>query len=332
MTIIDIWIGILAFSIFLYVVLDGFDLGVGILFPMTKNAAQRDEMIASIAPVWDGNETWLIFTGVCLFGVFPKAYAILLSALYLPVIAMLIGLVFRGVAFEFRQADGHWKTFWDAGFHIGSVVVGFMQGVILGSLIQGLPIADGHYAGTAFGWITPFSLMTGLGVVTGYALMGAAWLWIKTHNEIHDMAETAVKVSLTLTFFSLGIISLWTPFLNPDYLHKWFDSSTISNHLMLGIPVLSVLSALLILYGLNKSRTALPFFGSILLFASGYIGVLYNLYPHIIPPNLTFADAASPESSLTFLLPGTLVLLPLVLGYFIYSHWVFRGKVTTLHD
>lgn len=326
MDIINVWIAILAFSVFMYVVLDGFDLGVGILFPLAANAQQKDQMIEAIAPVWDGNETWLIFTGVCLLAIFPKAYAALLSLLYIPVITMLLGLVFRGVAFEFREAGGHWKALWDSLFHLASVLVGFMQGMILGALIQGVNVQS-QSAQTWHDWMTPFTLMTGISVVFGYALMGASWLIVKTDGLLQETAHKATRITLGITFGSLVLISAWTPWLNPTYFHKWFSGSLTGSTMMIVIPLICIIAALLILTGINRHRSYQPFLGSVILFASGYIGVLFNLYPNIVPPDMTFQSAAAPESSLTFLLPGTLVLLPIVTSYFIYLHWVFRGKV-----
>jgi cytochrome d ubiquinol oxidase subunit II len=326
MDLVNIWVGILAFSIFMYVVLDGFDLGVGIAFLWIRDAKQRDQMISSIAPVWDGNETWLIFTGVCFFGIFPEAYSIMLSSLYIPVITMLLGLVFRGVAFEFREAGGIWKSWWDNVFNGGSILVAFTQGIILGSLIQGINIVDGHYIGNWFDWATPFSFFIGLAVVGGYTLIGTAWLILKTTGLLQTRARHNSTMALVFTFITLMIVSIWTPFLNGSYFHKWF--SLTGDKIAIIIPLLSVLAVVGYIYGIKKRRQSIPFMASILLFISGYLGVIYTMYPYILPPSLTFEAAAAPVSSLKFLLSGTLVLLPLVTGYFIYSHWVFRGKIS----
>ncbi|WP_321324957.1 cytochrome d ubiquinol oxidase subunit II [Thiomicrorhabdus sp.] len=341
MDLINAWAAILIFSIFMYVVLDGFDLGVGIIFPFFADSSQRDVMINSIAPVWDGNETWLIFTGVCLLAIFPKAYSILLPALYIPVIAMLLGLVFRGVAFEFREAGGAWKLRWDILFHIGSVVVAFSQGIILGSVIQGTTIFNGQFAGYWLDWLSPFTLFTGLAVVIGYALMGASWLVMKTTDGMQQKARTISAFAITITFVALIIISLWTTDLNQYYFDKWFNWPGYWFTLL--IPLMSIIATTWFIYGLYKQsqftqkqatekqvtakHQSTPFLASIALFASGYIGVLYNLYPYILPPNLTFKAAAAPDSSLHFLIIGTLVMLPIVVSYFVYSHYVFRGKV-----
>jgi len=327
MDLITTWATILIFAIFMYVALDGFDLGVGILFPFFAERQHRDQMINSIAPFWDGNETWLIFTGVCLLGIFPKAYSILLPALYIPVIAMLLGLVFRGVAFEFREAGGKWKLSWDLLFHIGSVVVAFAQGIILGSVIQGIDIQNGQFVGNWLAWFSPFSLFTGFAVVVGYALIGASWLFMKTSGTLQQNAGLYSLYALATTFIALIIISFWTTNLNQYYFNKWFDWPVCWFTLI--IPLLSITATACFIYGLYKQQHRTPFLASIALFASGYIGVLYNLYPYILPPSLTFKAAAAPDSSLHFLLIGTLIMLPIVVGYFIYSHWVFRGKVQT---
>ncbi|GAB6071301.1 cytochrome d ubiquinol oxidase subunit II [Thiomicrorhabdus hydrogeniphila] len=330
MDLITTWTAILIFALFMYVVLDGFDLGVGILLPFFAERKHRDQMVNSITPFWDGNETWLIFTGVCLLGIFPKSYSILLPALYIPVIAMLLGLVFRGIAFEFREMNQAWKLRWDIVFHIGSVVVAFAQGVILGSLIQGIDTQNGQFVGNWLAWMSPFALFTGFAVVVGYALMGASWLFMKTTLNLQEKVRLYSAYALAITFITLMIISFWTTNLNQYYFNKWFDWPRCWFTLL--IPLLSITAILWFIYGLYKQQHRIPFLASITLFASGYIGVLYNIYPYILPPSLTFKAAAAPDSSLHFLLMGTLIMLPIVASYFIYSHWVFKGKVHTEYE
>jgi len=327
MDLITAWAAILIFAIFMYVALDGFDLGVGILLPLFAEPQHRDDMINSIAPFWDGNETWLIFTGVCLLGIFPKAYSILLPALYLPVIGMLLGLVFRSVAFEFRKTGGTWKLRWDILFHIGSVIVAFTQGIILGSVIQGIDIQNGQFVGNWLAWLSPFSLFTGFAVVVSYALIGASWLFMRTRGTLQQKAKLYSLYALATTFIALIIISLWTTSLNQYYFNRWFDWPDCWFTLL--IPLLSIAATSWFIYGLDKQQHHTPFVASIVLFVSSYIGVLYNLYPYILPPSLTFKAAAAPDSSLHFLLVGTLIMLPIVVSYFIYSHWVFKGKAKT---
>lgn len=325
MTLIDSWILILAFAILMYVVLDGFDLGVGILMPFISEEESRAKMIASIAPVWDGNETWLIFSGVGLFAVFPKVYAILFSAIYVPAIAMLIGLIIRGVAFEFREIKPHWRQLWDFAFSIGSYTVAFMQGIILASLLQGIPIEQGQYAGNGWEWLTPFAFVTGVSVVFGYALMGGTWLVMKVDGKLQHRCRQLSLIALITTSIGLVAISVWTPTLNTYYFHKWLSSTGVL--WALSIAVLSAFFVFGVIKTLKSHRVYAPFWASIGLFISGFAGILFTLYPYALPPFITFEKAASSQQSLSFLLSGTLIILPIILVYFSYIHWTFRGKV-----
>ncbi len=320
-----IWAGLIAFAILAYVVLDGFDLGVGILFPLLRTERDRDLAMNSVAPVWDGNETWLVLGGGGLYAVFPLAYATILPALYAPLIAMLIGLIFRGVSFEFRWRTTRGKFLWDWGFAGGSLLATFAQGVTLGALVQGIHVVDRAYAGGWWDWLTPFSIVTGLALVAGYKLLGATWLVMKTGGELckhaRDMAGRAAVVTLLL----IGGVSLATPYLNPVYLERWFTGPTAAFSLI--VPSLVVLCAWQLFRGLAEGKDAQPFLAALGLFVLCYIGIGISFYPYMVPPGITIWDAAAPDESLAFLLVGAAVLLPLILGYTAYAYWVFRGKV-----
>lgn len=319
-----IWAGIIAFAILTYVVMDGFDLGVGILFPFFKGRERRDQMINTIAPVWDGNETWLVMGGGGLMAVFPLAYATILPALYAPILAMLLGLVVRGVAFEYR-----WRTkngiFWDCAFFGGSFVAGFSQGIVLGTMVQGISVTDRAYSGPFFEWLTPFSVMTGLAVVVGYSLLGSTWLILKTTGEVQEMARKAAPACLGLTLAGIVLFSAWTPWLDRAYLDRWFGSPTVVFSGL--VPALIAASVYFLVTALRKGNDTLPFFCSLALFVLGYAGVGISFYPYIVPTSLTIWQAAAPTKSLEFLLIGTCFLLPIILMYSAYAYWVFRGKV-----
>jgi cytochrome d ubiquinol oxidase subunit II len=320
-----IWAALIAFAVLAYVVLDGFDLGVALLFPFFPEKHDRDVMMNSVAPVWDGNETWLVLGGGGLMAVFPLAYATILPALYAPIIAMLLGLIFRGVAFEYRWRTKRWENFWNWAFTGGSAVAAFSQGVALGALVQGIPVVNRAYAGGWWDWLTPFSLATGVALVIGYALLGATWLVMKTTGELLEKARRIALVTAVLTLASMGIFSLWTPFLEPLYLERWFGWPTAIFSVV--VPVLVLGCFALLFYGLRQGRDARPFLAALGLFVLGFAGIGISFYPYIIPTSVTIWDAAAPESSLKFLLAGAVVLVPLILAYTAYSYWVFRGKV-----
>ncbi|HEX8191586.1 MAG TPA: cytochrome d ubiquinol oxidase subunit II [Allosphingosinicella sp.] len=325
MDLTTIWAFIIAFAVAAYVVMDGFDLGIGILFPFFPVGKERDQAMNAIAPVWDGNETWLVLGGGGLMAAFPLAYAIVLPALYAPLIAMLLGLVFRGVAFEFRWRDQGHRALWDAGFCLGSLVATFAQGVTLGALLQGIRIEGRAYSGGWFDWLTGFSLLTGAGLVIGYALLGAAWLVWKTEGPLHDQARGWAKRLLPSLLVAIGLVSLWTPFLENKYYERWFEAPGL--YVALPMPLLVAGAAFLCWRSLAKGRDFAPFLWSLLLFLLSMIGLAVSIWPDVIPGRLTIWQAAAPYSSQIFMLVGAVVLIPLILGYTAWAYWVFRGKV-----
>ena len=322
-----LWAGIIAFAVLAYVVLDGFDLGIGILFLLFAGEDDRDTLTNSVAPVWDGNETWLVLGGGGLMAVFPLAYATVMPALYVPIILMLLGLVFRGVAFEFRFRTRRWRSVWDFGFALGSITAGFMQGIALGALVQGIRIADRQYAGGWWDWLTPFSILTGVAVVVGYSIMGACWLNLKTEGEVQTRARRYARIAAIGTLALIGAVSLWTPFLNPIYFTRWFQWPTAFFSAL--VPLLLVVCGFGLWWGLNAGRHLLPFLSALGWFVLSFIGLGISFSPYIVPGPLPIEEAAAPPASLGFLLVGALVLVPIILAYTGYAYWVFRGKVRT---
>ncbi len=320
-----IWAFLIAFAVLAYVVMDGFDLGIGILFPFFHHKRDRDTMMNTVAPVWDGNETWLVLGGGGLMAVFPLAYATVLPALYVPLIAMLLGLIFRGVAFEFRWRTKRWLSVWDWGFSIGSTVAALSQGIALGALIEGIRVANRAYAGGWWDWLTPFSLATGVSLVIGYALLGSTWLVMKTTDDLAERARRVARPATYLTLLGMGIFSLWTPLIGPHYLGRWLSFPAVIFSVV--VPLLVLVCVAVIISGLNTQRDTRPFFAALGLFVLGFIGIGISFYPYIVPPSLTISEAAAPHASLAFLLVGALVLIPIILAYTAYAYWVFRGKV-----
>jgi len=320
-----IWAAIIAIAVLAYVILDGFDLGVGILFPLNRNEANRDDMMNSVAPVWDGNETWLVLGGGGLLAVFPLAYSIIMPALYAPIIAMLVALAFRGVAFEFRWKTKRGKFLWDWAFAWGSIIAAFAQGIALGALVQGIPVQGRAYAGGWWNWLTPFSLLTGVALVVGYALLGATWLNYKTEGDLQKRMRNSALILAPATLALIGLVSLWTPFLNDIYRMHWFSWPAIP--FALPVPLLTIGLALLLMRGLTQGRELTPFLCALGIFVLCFIGLGVSFYPHIVPNSVTIWEAAGPDASLAFLLAGALVLVPVILIYTAYSYWVFRGKV-----
>ena len=320
-----VWAGLIAFAVLAYVILDGFDLGVGILFPYVHGEADRDQMMNSVAPVWDGNETWLVLGGGGLFAVFPLAYAVIMPALYAPIIAMLLALIFRGVAFEYRWRTRRGKFLWDWAFAGGSTVAAFAQGVALGALVQGIPVANRAYAGGWWDWLTPFSLLTGVALVVGYALLGATWLVYKTEGELQREAYRFAWLGAVGTLLLIGAVSLWTPFLNPAFMARWLSWPQLLY--TAPVPLLVAGAALVLFRGLARHDELSPFLAAQALFVLSYVGLGISFYPFIVPVSVTIWEAAAPDNSLGFLLVGAAVLVPLILLYTTYSYWVFRGKV-----
>jgi len=320
-----IWALLIALAVLLYVVLDGFDLGIGILFPFFKAKRDRDVMMNSVAPVWDGNETWLVLGGGGLFAVFPLAYSLLLTAFYAPVIGMLLALIFRGVAFEFRFRDARHRPLWDVSFAFGSTLATLCQGIMLGAFVQGIAFKGRAYAGGWFDWLTPFSVFTGIALLLGYALLGAGWLILKTDGDLQERVYRRAPWLAVAVLAAIAVVSLWTPLLNDAIAARWF---TLPNLLYLSpVPLLVGAAALALFWALHRRRTALPFLMALALFALSYLGLGISLFPNIVPPSVTIWQAAAPPESQGFLLVGAVVLLPIVLGYTGYAYWVFRGKV-----
>jgi cytochrome bd ubiquinol oxidase subunit II len=319
-----IWAGVIGLAVAMYVILDGFDLGVGILFPFARNDDERDQMIASIKPFWDGNETWLVLGGGGLLAAFPRAYAVIMPALYLPVIVMLLGLVFRGVTFEFRGIARR-KGRWNVVFAAGSAVAAFCQGVILGGLIQGISVQNGQFAGGAFDWATPFAALCGVGVLAGHGLLGATWLVMKAEGALADQARQQAKVLLVAVLAFMAVVSLWTPLAFPRIFARWF---TMPNILFLSpVPIVTALTAFAAWKWLDQEPSARPFLATIALFLLGYLGLVISIFPYLVPPTLTIWDTAAAPGSQAFLLVGTLILLPIILGYTVLVYWIFRGRV-----
>jgi cytochrome d ubiquinol oxidase subunit II len=327
-----IWLGVIGFGVLMYVLLDGFVLGLGILSPLADDAAQRDHMMNTAAPIWDGNETWLVLGGAGLLAAFPRAYALVLSSLYLPVLTMLLGLIFRGVAFEFRfKAQGRARSAWGLAFSLGSMVVAFSQGTILGALVSGLPMEGGNYVGGAFGWLQPFSVMTGLALVAGYGLLGAGWLILKTEGRLHANARRWARPLVLAVLAFMALVSLGLPYLNSHVMARWLEGG---RWLWLSpVPLLTLFCAWRLWRdaALAPARVvahdAKPFLWTMALFALGFVGLLLGMWPYLAPPALTIWGAASPPASQGFVLWGLMFLLPLILGYTAWSYHVFRGKV-----
>jgi cytochrome d ubiquinol oxidase subunit II len=308
----------------LYVILDGFDLGVAMLFPFARDDAERDQMVASIAPFWDGNETWLVMGGAGLLVAFPAAYAIIMPALYVPVIVMLLALVFRGVAFEFRTVAASSRGWWNFAFSFSSLVAALAQGAVLGGLIEGIKVENRAFAGGPLDWATPFALICGLGLASGYTLLGATWLVMKTEGAVAARARKQALAALLLVLGFMAAVSLYTPFAFERIAARWF---TMPNILWLWpVPIVTVLTAWMLWRALETGREALPFLSTIALFLLGYLGLVISSYPYLVPPSLTVWEAAAAPASQLFMLAGTAVMLPIILGYTAYAYWVFRGK------
>jgi cytochrome bd ubiquinol oxidase subunit II len=321
---VPLWTFLLALAVFYYVVFDGFDLGVGILYGLAPDEGAQHMLMSSIAPIWDGNETWLVFGGVGLLAAFPLAFAIIIPGVYFPILIMLLALVFRGVAFEFRFRRPFWRRFWGRAFCAGSALATFAQGIVLGSFIQGFNVSGRHFAGGNFDWATPFALLTGVALLFGYALLGAGWLILKTEGELQRWARRMGRISLLVVLIAIAAVSIWTPFAEPRIATRWFSWPNILY--LSPVPVLTALLAVAEWRALSRSAELAPFVGAVALFLLSFLGLAISLWPLIVPFHYTLWQAASSESTQAFLLIGTLFLLPIILMYTAWSYWVFRGK------
>jgi cytochrome d ubiquinol oxidase subunit II len=320
-----IWAGIIAFAIAAYVLMDGFDLGIGILFPLFRVGPQRDTAMNSIAPVWDGNETWLVLGGGGLLAAFPLAYAIILPALYAPLMAMLLGLVLRGVAFEFRWRDPGHRALWDAAFTGGSVVATFAQGVTLGALLQGITVVGRSYGGGWWEWLSPFSILTGFGLLAGYALLGACWLNWKTEGALQDQAVRYARRLGALLLVAIVLVSLATLTLEARYFERWLAWPGIMATAQ--VPLATLIVTVMFYRSLAARKHAQPFFWALALFGLCLLGLGISIWPDVIPARVSIWEAAAPYRSQAFMLVGAAVLVPIILAYTAWAYWVFRGKV-----
>jgi cytochrome bd ubiquinol oxidase subunit II len=327
-----IWVLIIGFGLMMYVVMDGFDLGIGILFPFVSDTGHRDMMVNTVAPVWDGNETWLVLGGAAMLAAFPLAYSVLLSALYIPIVLMLIGLICRGVGFEFRfKADESHRPFWDIAFAGGSYLAAFCQGVALGAFINGFVVTGPSYEGGAFDWLTPFSVFTGLGVIVSYALLGSTWLTMKTEGALQGLMIAHARRIVPVLLVGIGIVSIWTPLAHGAIAERWF---TFPNIIYFApVPILVLATSWLLLRLLTGGSygtipVAGPFLLTLFLLFLGYSGLAISLWPNIIPPAVSFRDAAAPPQSQGFTLVGALLIIPMIMTYTGWAYYVFRGKVT----
>jgi len=320
-----IWAGLLATAVALYVILDGFDLGLGILFWTTRDETSRDDMMSSVAPFWDGNETWLILGGGGLFAAFPIAYAIVMSALYVPIILMLLALILRGVAFEFRWAAKPHHKLWDFAFAAGSTLAALAQGFVLGGLIQGIEVKDGAFAGGPFDWLSPFSVACGLGLVTGYALLASCWLLMKTSGAVHLHAQRLAPMLLMGVAGFAALVSLWTPLRYPFIAERWFSMPNI--FFLWPLPLATAWLAYQVHRALQRGESVKPFFGVVGIFLCCFAGLAISAYPYLVPRSIDLWQAAGAPGSLIFMLFGVLFLLPIVLGYTAFVYWTFRGRL-----
>jgi cytochrome d ubiquinol oxidase subunit II len=320
-----IWAGVAILAVVMYVLLDGFDLGVGILFPFAHSDEERDVMMNSVAPIWDGNETWLVLGGAGLFGAFPLAYATILPATYLPLLLMLVALIFRGVAFEFRFKARAGRRWWDRSFHYGALCATIAQGLVLGAFIQGFAVEGRRFVGGPFDWLTPFSLMCAVALVAGYALLGATWLIWRTEGPLHTRCRAWAGPLFLAVLVFVGTVSIWTPLQEPQIAERWFRGP-LAPYLPV-VPLATAALGLLFWWSLNAGRDALPFVLALGMFLISFFGLGISLWPNAVPPDITIWEAAAPPESQGFLLIGLAALLPIVLGYTVFTYWVFRGKI-----
>jgi cytochrome d ubiquinol oxidase subunit II len=321
-----VWAAIIFFSVFMYVVLDGFDLGIGMLYPFVPARRDRDTMMNSVAPIWDGNETWLVLGGEGLLAAFPVAYAVILPAIYLPLVFMLVGLVFRGVAFEFRfKANDRERPIWDLAFTGGSMAAAFFQGVSLGAFLSGIPVSGRTWAGGPLDWLAPFPLAAGIGVMIAYTLLGATWLVMKSEGDLHQRMVGLARPVTWLLLAAIAVVSVWTPLSQHQVAERWFS---FPNLLLLSpVPLLVAASSFWLLWSLKREPLRQPFIAALALVLLGFTGMAISIWPHIVPPAITIWEAAAPRATQSFALVGTLIVLPLILAYTAWSYYVFRGKV-----
>ncbi|WP_213763525.1 cytochrome d ubiquinol oxidase subunit II [Caballeronia sp. dw_19] len=319
------WAAIIAFGLFVYVALDGFDLGIGLIFPVFPDEEERNMMIHSVAPVWDGNETWLVLGGAALYAAFPVAYGVALSALYLPIVMMLVCLIFRGVSFEIRGKAKRTKQLWDLSFIAGSAGAAFFQGVILGAYLQGIPVTNASFSGDSFFWLQPFNVLTGLGLMATYSLLGACWLIMKTEGDLQRrLYRLVAPLTVVLLVFIIGV-SIWTPMISVQIMQRWFQSGLFSR--LIVVPFLVAIVAIGMFIAIRRRLEKTAFVLTLLLVLLGYIGLLVSVWPYAIPFTITLADAAAPRSSQVFTLVGAVVILPMILVYTTAGYWIFRKKV-----
>ena len=321
-----IWFAIIVFGTLMYIIMDGFDLGIGILMPVTRNMDERDTMVNTVAPVWDGNETWLVLGGAALYGAFPLAYSIILDALSIPLSLMLGCLIFRGVAFEFRfKAFTHHRQFWDRAFIIGSMGATFCQGVVVGSVVQGFDVQNQMFVGRAFDWLAPFPIFCGFGLMATYAVLGATWLIMKTEGQTqkHSLSLAPKLLGLLLAF--VAVVSLWTLKSHPRIEARWLNADNA--YVFLLVPLVTLMAFIFAYRGVKQQREAMPFIATLVIVLLGFVGLGISLWPNIIPPSVSIWQAASPEKSQGFMLVGALFILPVILIYTFWSYYVFRGKV-----
>jgi len=319
------WAAIISFGLFVYVALDGFDLGIGLIFPVFPDEEERNMMMHSVAPVWDGNETWLVLGGAALYAAFPVAYGVALSALYLPIVMMLVCLIFRGVSFEIRGKAKRTKQLWDLSFIAGSAGAAFFQGVILGAYLQGIPVTNASFSGDSFFWLQPFNVLTGLGLMATYSLLGACWLIMKTQGDLQRrLYRLVAPLTVVLLVFIIGV-SIWTPMISVQIMQRWFQSGLFSR--LIVVPFLVAIVAIGMFIAIRRRLEKTAFVLTLLLVLLGYIGLLVSVWPYAIPFTITLADAAAPRSSQVFTLVGAVVILPVILVYTTAGYWIFRKKV-----
>ena len=327
-----IWAGLLAVAVFMYIALDGFDLGLGILFPFAATDEDRDVMMNSVAPVWDGNETWLVLGGGGLFAAFPKAYAALMPAVYMPIGFMLTALIFRGVAFEFRfKASSSGRKIWDQAFHWGSVVATFAQGLVLGTVVQGITLEDGRFAGGMFDWLTPFTFVVGCALVWGYTLLGSGWLIIKSEGELLEWSRKVALIAAAVVLLMMAVVSFWVPALDAAAADRWglrYPDVDWGRLLPLTpIPILVAFAFFRLIRDIRGGSLYGPYLWALSLFLLGFIGLLVGIYPYLVPYGLSYTEAAAAPNAQGLLLVGAVIMLPIILGYTAYVYWIFRGKV-----